>query len=252
MDTARVKRYVEEGLERIPSPEQNVGEQERWISLTGGIALALTGLRRGGLPGMILGALGGMLLYRGASGHCAVYERLGYNTAEPGGSRLIPQRELHVNTSIIIDRPADELYAYWREFQNLPRFMQHVLEVTKYDDRRSHWVARTPLGTRVGWDSEVTEDIPNERIRWRSTPDSEVQHHGEIRFRPATGGRGTEVDVEMSYRPPGGAFGAAVARFLNGLTRYEIQADVRRFKQLMETGEIPTAQRSAEGGQPQH
>jgi uncharacterized membrane protein len=244
MDTRRVKQYVEEGLERIPSPEQNVGEQERWVSLGGGVALALAGLRRGGLSGMVLGALGGMLMYRGASGHCSVYDRMGYDTSTGQRASLLTQRELHVSTSVIVDRPRDELYRFWRNFENLPRFMQHILEVTKHDDRRSHWVARSPLGMRVEWDSEVTEDVPNERIRWRATEDSEVQHHGEVRFREATGGRGTEIDVDMSYRPPGGALGATVGRFLNGLTRYEMQADVRRFKQLMEAGEIPTGQRA--------
>jgi uncharacterized membrane protein len=245
MDTQQVKRYVEQGLERIPSPDQNVGEPERWLSISGGVALALSGLRRGGLSGMVMGALGGMLLYRGASGHCAMYDRLGYSSAGQGVNRLLPQRDIHVSTTVTIDKPREELYRYWRDFQNLPRFMQHILEVTQYDDRRSHWTARTPLGTQVEWDAEVVEDVPNEYIKWRSTEDSEVRNQGEIRFRQATGGRGTEVDVDMSYRPPGGALGAAVGRFLNGLTRYEIQSDVRRFKQLMETGEIPTAERTA-------
>jgi uncharacterized membrane protein len=243
MDTGRLKQMVEEGLGRIPSQERNVGDEERWLSLSGGVALALAAMRRGGLGGILLGAIGGMLLYRGASGHCAVYQRMGYNTA---GSQLLPRRELRATTSIIIDRPRDELYSAWRNFDNLPRFMQHILEVTTYDDRRSHWVARMPLGQRVEWDSEVTEDVPNERIKWQSTGDSAVQHHGEVRFRPATDGRGTEVDVDLHYLPPGGSVGTAFARLISGLTRYEIQADVRRFKQLMETGEISTAQQTQE------
>ncbi len=244
MDTEKMQDMAEQGMEQLQSQPRNVGDNERLASLAGGAVLALMALRRGGVGGLALGALGGMLLYRGATGHCAVYERMGRSSAKPTDQGLMAEKQIHLRTSMTIDRSPEELYTFWRNFENLPQFMRHIVDVTTFDDRRSHWVAQAPFGNTVEWDAEVVEDVPNERIKWQSSPDATVRHHGEIRFRPAAAGRGTEVEVEMRYEPPGGRLGATVARYFNGITKQGMQEDLRRFKQLMETGEIPTAERA--------
>ena len=240
MNTRQLRRNAETGPDGS-SPEQNVGIEERWLSAALGALVSLAGLRRGGLGGALLGGLGGMLLYRGASGHCALYERAGYNTAVADDGQPLSAPALHLGTSILIDRPAEDLYEAWRDFESLPRFMRHIVEVKTHDARRSHWIARTPLGQYVEWDAELIEDIPNEYLEWQSTGDSEVQQRGVIRFR-RMGDLTTELRVDIDYLPRGGAVGALFARFINGLTRQELKSDVRRFKQLMETGEVATAE----------
>jgi uncharacterized membrane protein len=143
-----------------------------------------------------------------------------------------------VKKSLIINRAPEELYQYWRDFENLPRFMKHLHEVRVEGGGRSHWVASAPAGTSVEWDAEMTEDRPNELIAWRSLEGSEVETSGSVRFDPAPGNRGTIVRVEIEYTPPGGALGAAVA-WLSGVDAgQQAQEALRCFKQLMETGEV--------------
>jgi uncharacterized membrane protein len=143
-----------------------------------------------------------------------------------------------VKKSLIINRPPQELYQFWRDFQNLPRFMKHLKAVRVTGEGRSHWVASAPAGASVEWDAEVTEDRPNELIAWRSLEGSEVETSGSVRFEPAPGNRGTIVRVEMEYTPPGGALGAAVA-WLSGVDAgQQTQESLRCFKQVMETGEV--------------
>jgi uncharacterized membrane protein len=242
MDKAKMQEMAQQGMDYLKEQQRNVGDNERWGSIAGGAVVTLAGLRRGGLSGMALGLIGGMLLYRGATGHCAMYERMGRSSAKPSDRGLLGDAEIRVSTGITIDRKPDELYSYWRDFEHLPQFMRHIVDVTKFDQKRSHWVAQAPFGKTVEWDSEVTEDVPNERIAWQSLPGSDIETHGEIRFRPAPGGKGTEVQVDMRYHPPGGALGARLAEYFNGITREQVQEDIRRFKQLMEAGELPTSE----------
>jgi len=142
--------------------------------------------------------------------------------------------------TVTINRSAAELYRFWRDLRQLPRFMKHVVSVEPIGDRRSHWVAAAPAGTRIEWDAEIVEDRPNERIGWRSVGVAAVHHAGSVRFEPAPGGRGTKVTVELRYHPPGGAVGAFVAKLLGRDPAQQAQEDLRRFKQLVETGEIAT------------
>jgi uncharacterized membrane protein len=141
-------------------------------------------------------------------------------------------------TAITINKPPQEVYARWRDFERLPTFMYHLESVRTVDARRSHWVARAPAGSTVEWDAEITEEVPGERIAWRSVGDSSVQTSGSVRLAPAPGGRGTEVHVELDYSPPGGALGATVAKLFGEEPNQQIGDDLRRFKQLLETGEI--------------
>ncbi|HYE15959.1 MAG TPA: SRPBCC family protein, partial [Pyrinomonadaceae bacterium] len=143
-----------------------------------------------------------------------------------------------VRKSLIINRPAEELYQFWHDFENLPRFMPYLESVRVTGAGRSRWVAKAPAGTTVEWDAEVTEDRPNELMAWRSLEGSQVENSGSVRFEPAPGGRGTIVRVEISYSPPGGALGSAVAWLTGYEPGQQAQESLRCFKQLVETGEV--------------
>jgi uncharacterized membrane protein len=149
---------------------------------------------------------------------------------------------IRVRKSVTINRPAEELYGFWRDFQNLGRFMKHVESVQVTGDNRSHWVAKGPAGKSVEWDAETVEDRPNELIAWRSVEGSSVQNSGFVRFEPAAGGRGTVVRVELEYYPPAGLLGATVAKLLGEEPKGQLEEDLRRLKQIMEAGEIITTE----------
>lgn len=222
----------------------NVGQVERWASAVGGGALALYGLTRGSLGGVALALAGAALLHRGYSGHCNVYEAVGYNSAGDPSLRnsenvSVPAgRGIKVERSVTINRAPEELFSFWRNFENLPRFMNHLEAVHVTGGNRTHWVAKAPAGTRVEWDAEVYNEKENELIAWRTLEGADVASAGSVRFEAARGGRGTVVRVVLKYDPPGGALGAAVARLFGENPEQQISEDLRRFKQLMETGEV--------------
>jgi uncharacterized membrane protein len=227
------------------NPSQiNVGDVERWASLLGGGALLAYGLSRASPGGLALALLGGALAYRGVTGHCSVYGTLGISTAERHGPQAaIPAGHgVKVEKSIIIQRPPEELYRFWRNFENLPRVMDHLAEVHVSDPHRSHWVAKGPLGTRAEWDAEVITDKENELIGWRSLEGSGVDTAGSVHFQRAPWDRGTEVKVVLKYNPTAGKAGAALAKLLGQDPERYIEEDLRRFKQLMEAGTVPTTQ----------
>jgi uncharacterized membrane protein len=142
--------------------------------------------------------------------------------------------------TVCINRPRPELYAFWRDFSHLPRFMENVQSVVTEDRTHSHWVVAAPGGRSVEWDSQITEDVPDERIAWATTQ-GDVRNSGAVQFRDAPSGRGTFVTVTIAYRPPGGAVGRLVGKLFHREPKVQARQDMRRFKQLMETGEIPTA-----------
>jgi uncharacterized membrane protein len=142
-----------------------------------------------------------------------------------------------VNKSIVINASAEEVYQFWRDFENLPQFMRYLESVTVTGEGRSHWVAKAPGGS-VEWDAEITEDRPNQSISWRSLEGSEVETSGTVRFEPAVGGRGTVVHVQLDYNPPGGALGALFAKLFGEDPDGQMQTDLRRFKQVIELGEV--------------
>jgi uncharacterized membrane protein len=150
-------------------------------------------------------------------------------------------------TSITVNRPPEEVYRYWHDFTNLPKFMFHLEKVEPKGDKRYHWVAKAPLGRKVEWDAEITEEIPNELIAWRSSEDAEVPNSGSVEFSPAPGDRGTEIVVEVDYQLPGGAIGDAVAQLFGEEPQQQIKDDLRRFKQVVETGEVVRSEGSPEG-----
>jgi uncharacterized membrane protein len=219
---------------------RNVNEAERWVSALGGAALSVYGLSRRSWPGLILAAIGSVLVYRGALGHCSLYQALGVSTADLGRRKVNTDRAVKVEQSIIVNRPADELYRYWRDLGNLPRFMKHVESVEVKDDRHSHWIVKAPLGMKVEWDAEIISEIPNELIGWRSEGNGDVDNAGSVRFQAAPDGQGTEVRVMLQYDPPAGLVGVAMAKILGEEPAEQIEEDLRRFKQVMETGDIAT------------
>lgn len=150
-------------------------------------------------------------------------------------------RALPVKKAIIVNRSPEELYRYWGDLRNLPGFMKNLDSVELTGEKRSHWVAKGPMGKKVEWDAEIVEDRPNDMIAWRSV-EGAVPNWGSVRFEPAPGGRGTVVRVEMQYSPPGGLVGATAAKLFGRAPEQEIEEDLRRFKQVMETGEIITTE----------
>jgi len=154
---------------------------------------------------------------------------------------------LHVSRSVTVRRPRDEVYQFWRRLENLPGFMRHVRAVTITNDRRSHWIVNAPAGQKLEWDAEIVDDRPGVRLSWRSLEGSDVRHEGVVVFRDAPADRGTEVEVDLRYDAPAGTVGAAIAKLFGEEPSQQIRDDLRRFKQVMEIGEVVLSEGSLEG-----
>ena len=223
------------------APGVNVGRTERLVSGVAGVALGLYALRRKRLRGLLL-PVAGSLLGRAVTGRCPINRALGRNSAL-GEDRSSPVasvgrgRGIKVEQRVTINRPREEIYRFWRNFENLPRFMDHLESVAVLDEQRSHWVAKGPAGTRVEWDAEIHNEIPNELIAWRSLPGAEVDHAGSVHFESSAAGA-TDVRVVLRYDPPGGKAGAAVARLFGEEPSQQVAEDLRRFKQVMEAPDL--------------
>jgi uncharacterized membrane protein len=171
---------------------------------------------------------------------------LGTTVLDVYGSQRLTRAKLaqvpliRITETATINTTPQTLYAFWKNLENLPLFMSHLESVSITSERVSHWVARAPVGTSVEWDAEIVEDIPDRAIGWRTLRDSEVTHEGMVTFERAPGGRGTIVCVEILYRPPAGKVGAQIARWFGEEPRVQISEDLRRMKQLLETGEVAT------------
>jgi uncharacterized membrane protein len=160
-------------------------------------------------------------------------------TTDAGGVRA--------RSSITVSRPPEEVYRHWRQLENLPAFMHHLESVQPTAEGRWRWVARAPAGRTVEWEAEIVDDVPNEVIAWRSLDGADVPNSGSVRLAPAPGGRGTEVTVDLEHQPPGGAVGATVARLFGEDPVQQIKDDLRRFKQVVETGEVVRSEGTPEG-----
>jgi uncharacterized membrane protein len=220
--------------ESFASGRINVGPDERAVSVLAGALLGVLGLRRQSAAGWAIAAVGGAFVYRGFTGHCNTYDALGIDTSK--------DHAIHIERAYIIDRPAEELYAFWREFSNLPRIMPHLERVEVFDEKHSHWVARlaqVACGT-IEWDAEITIDEPNRRIAWHSLPGGDLHTRGEIRFEPGMGDRGTNVHIIMDYVPPAGRLGHWLATIIGRSPERLLRDELRNFKRVMESGEIPT------------
>lgn len=217
-----------------------------WSGLLVGTALMLLGLRQRRPGGLALSALGsGLLLKSAINSHwfAGLADHLGQSTQgapQPGAIHHIAKHGLTIERTIVVQRPPETLYRFWRDFANLPRFMQHLRSVTVLDDQHSHWVVNAPAGLAVEWDAQILREIENELIAWCSLENADVDNTGLVHFEPLPGDRGTRVKVILRYEPPAGKVGAAFAKLLGQDPDQQVREDLRRFKQLMEAGEVPT------------
>jgi uncharacterized membrane protein len=206
------------------------------------------GTRRGAGGGGLAALLGGAALAA-----YAVYKGTSRGRETHTAASPAPRHEplpSHIETSVSVLRPPQELYSFWRNFENLPRFMRHLESVRNTGDGRSHWIARTPVGSRVEWDAEVIEEREGQLLSWQSVPGSQIHNAGSVLFEPMPADRGTMVRVSFDLVPPGGAAGRLAAKALGPITRQQVHEDLRRFKNLMEAGEIPTTEGQPEGRRP--
>ncbi len=218
----------------------SIGETERWGSLITGGAMVLMGLRDRSLRGALVALAGGGLAYHGAKGEKCLQDKV----AEAANL----SQSIRVEKSVTIaNKSPEELYRFWRSFENLPTFMKHLKSVTVIDEKRSHWVATAPLDASIEWDAEIINDQENQLISWASVAGADVDNSGFVRFKSAPQGRGTEVKVVIEYNPPGGAVTAAVAKLFGEEPEQQVGDDLRYFKMLMETGEIATTEGQSSG-----
>jgi uncharacterized membrane protein len=216
----------------------NIAYAERAASIVGGGIFAIAGLQKRTRGGVAVALIGTDLVRRGITGHSNLYEFLGTRTAPVGqGAHVSVPYELgiRVDQAISINRPRREIYRFWRQLSNLPRFMKHLESVREVDRNRSHWVVKAPAGRRVQWDAVIHNEIENELIAWRSIRGGDVDHAGSVWFRDEPGGRGTSVKVELQYNPPAGILGAVVAALWGEEPTAQIRDDLRRLKKELES-----------------
>lgn len=224
----------------------NVGDAERVGSAVLGGALLLYGASRRDLPGAALALLGGILLTRGATGHCPAYAAMGVDTSGERASHVRPgagpnavleaSRALRVDRSVMIERSPEELYAFWRDLANLPRVMSHLESVRVLSPTRSHWKVRAP-GRDIEWDAVIIRDEPNRLISWKSVDGAMVPNAGSVQFIRARGSSATDVHVELEYDPPGGELAKLFAQLFGDDADSAVRDDLDRFRQAMERGQ---------------
>lgn len=211
----------------------NVGPAERMLSTVGGVALGIAGMRDAKSPagiGMLIGSA--LLLMRGISGYCFVNQAVGRNSARKAGAPV------DVRTSVTLNRPAHEVYRFWRRLDNLPRIMRHLDTVEELDQTRSRWTAKVPGGVgSISWEAEIVEDHQNEFISWRSLPGSTIDNAGQVRFIETP--NGTDIRVQMTYRLPAGDVGTVAGKLISPVTEKMIRNDIRDLKKVMESTTVP-------------
>lgn len=217
---------------------RNLNDWERVLSVAVGAALLVSGIRRRGWKS---GASGAGLIARGLTGFCPVNAAVGRKRLRDDPKRaLAGSRGFRLEDAVTIARPVEDVYAYWRDLTNLPLFMPALERVDMPDRWHSHWVMRGPAGMRVEWDAEVINEEPPTLIAWQSLPGADMASAGSVNFTPTR--LGTEVRVLMQYNPPAGKMGGVVAWLAGQSPAFQLREDLRRLKQLLETGEVPTSE----------
>lgn len=241
MSTATTSRTRGFGLGENPAsaPSINVGDKERLLSVLGGGALGLFGLSRFSLGGLVLAAIGGSMVYRGVIGHCSLYQALDISTAPPRGpaTSIRAGHGVKVEETIVVARDIGTVWRFWRNLENVGRFMRHLERVEEIDNRRSRWVARSPLGFKLEWVAEIINEKENELIAWRSVEDSQVDTAGSVHFRELPNGQGTEVHVNLKYDAHAAQLAEPLTRLMGASPQQQIREDLQQFKQAMESGE---------------
>src|SRR4029079_17575866 len=235
--------FPEDANDAAARSGRNISDLERWASIADGAGLAIYGMSRLKRNGWIWAGAGALLLRRGVTAHCDLYDAFGLNTAaNPSDTRaaLGGTRGINVLESVTVNRSIEELYRFWRNLENLPQFMRHLESVEKVTERISRCKVKGPGGPTVEWSAEIYNEEPSKLIAWRSIEGSDVVSAGSVNFDNAGPGGGTRVTVKPQYSPPGGKIGARIARLFGRDAATEIHEDLRRFKQLVEAGEVPT------------
>ena len=249
-----------------PTARTNISKSERQVSALLGGVLVASGMKRRGLGGLALTLFGAELVRRGATGHCMLYDAIGFSSdthEDYGGHRAgLPgsrtdvrgaaatvnaRKAIKIERTITIQRPAQELYDFWRDFQNLPRFLDHIESVWDLGGGRSHWIAKAGSRVRVEWDAEIVNDIPGELIAWKTVGNPDVAHAGSVHFTPSANGRSTNVRMVMDYEPMGGRIAAVAARFVGESPDQKIHDDLERLKLVIETGAVSTTRGESTG-----
>jgi uncharacterized membrane protein len=233
------------GPRRVPSAtKKNVSDSERAVSAAIGGLFVASGIKKRGAGGLALAFIGAELLRRGITGHCMLYDAIGFRDDSAGyrsdlrsaAATVNARKSIKVERTIVIEKPSYDIYDFWRNFSNLPKVLDHLESVTDLGGGRSHWVAKGPAGTRIEWDSEIVNDIPGQLIAWKTVGEPDVAHAGSVHFTPS--GSGTEVRFVMDYEPPAGRLVAVAAKVVGESPDQKVREDLRRLKTLIETGEV--------------
>ncbi len=240
---------VARAIDSLPHIPTNLSNTERVGSALVGSAIMAIGFDGKG-PGLGSLVAGGYALYRAATGHCALYQAMNVSTApnmpKPRALAAVAAAGDEVVQSVTINKPAAAIYQWWHDYQNLPKAMTHLIRVD-VDGKKSHWVAKGPLGMKFEWDAETTLDVVNREIAWRSMPGADVDTVGSVQFKELPNTRGTEVRVAIRYAPPGGKAGMLLSKVVGQSPDAQLRADLRRLKQLLETGEVATIDGQSSG-----
>lgn len=248
-DTARSRRVIRalgarecgHGAALLGGPDKLVwtrvaGDALDMGLLVAGVAARGPGRRRQGtISAVVLTGIAGLDLYAAL------------RTGNGAGRHANGARHRTLRAAVTVRRPPEEVYRFWRNLENLPSFMHHLESVTPGTDGQSHWVANAPAGRSVQWDAQITEEDPNRRIAWQSLPGSAIENGGSVEFTPTATGDGTEVRVRIGYHIPGGLFGKAAASLFGESPEQQVNDDLRRFKQIVETGQVLRSDGSPEG-----
>ena len=258
MALAETPEGTSQRIIQIPQNERgtrhiNIGGTERLISITAGIPVTIFGLTRGILKGLVPALLGTGLLYRGVTGHSFLYQALGLSTVEqsPAAVATLPNnRGIQVKRAVTVNCSPQDLYNYWHNIQNAPKFMQNIESVQASGNERSHWVAKFPLLGTIAWEAEITNDEPGSFIAWRKTQGSFLAPTGgSVRFTPKPNGSETVVQTKTDFLQFQGPIGTMLGNILGQIPEQEAREDLRHFKELMESGEIPTTKGQPSGRQ---
>ena len=227
-------------MDTIQNPERrtSLGDLENWFAIGAGASLLIAGMRRRSTVGVVAALSSVPLLYRGIAGH---WPQLNHRTGSNTKTTLSGDRGVHVRESIRLELPTVEVYRFWRHLANLPRFMSHLDRVTEASDGQSHWIAKGPAGLGVEWDARIVNEVDGKVIGWQSLPGSDVDSAGSVNFDSIGDGRATQLSVHLQYAPPAGKAGALIASLFGQEPSQTVREDLRRLKQLLEAGEVPSA-----------
>lgn len=213
-----------------PQGNVNVNSGERVVSIAAGAFIfykALTGAFKHPIFALQEAAVGGYLLYRGATGYCPLYSKIGKDTTDP--------EAITISETFVVNSPKDRVFSFWRNLENLPRFMKHLSSVETIDEKVSHWKANIPGDMmKLSWNAEITREEENSYIGWQSVSGSQISNAGKVEFKDSLNGAGTELLVEISYFPPAGVVGQSVAKLLNRVFENLVREDIIRFKNYVE------------------